>query len=106
MPALGTSSSVPKLGLLDFAWHAIMQANSCYITLEFGTLPTENLFGVLLRDHRFRAKHGNMPQSHPDYPLLVADMLTHFCPDDDAWRIKVLQRARYVIDCAVKGLLK
>lgn len=106
LPALGTSSSVPKLGLLDYAWHAIMQSRSCFITLEFGTLPTEHMFEVLLRDHRFRAQHGNQPAAHPDYPKLVAEMLAHFCPEDNTWRKGVLQRARYVIDCAVDGLLK
>ncbi len=35
LPALGTSSSVPKLGLLDYAWHAIMQPGSCFVTLEY-----------------------------------------------------------------------
>ena len=106
LPALGTSSSVPKLGLIDYAWHAIMQSGSCFITLEFGTRPTETMFDVLLHDHRFRAKHGNQPLAHPDYPQLVADLLAHFCPADVGWRLQVLQRARYVIDCALDGLLQ
>ncbi len=106
LPALGTSSSVPKLGLIDYAWHAIMPSSSCFITLEFGTLPVDDMFEVLIRDHCFRAKHGNQPSSHPDYPQLVTDMLAHFCPDHNEWRMKVLQRARYVIDCALAGLLK
>lgn len=106
LPALGTSSSVPKLGLIDYAWHAIMQPASCFITLEFGTLPVDNLFEVLLRDHRFRALHGDRPLSHPDYPALVADMLAHFCPSDRDWRLRVLQRARNVIDAALAGLMQ
>lgn len=105
LPALGTSSSVPKLGLLDYAWHAIMQAESCFITLEFGTLPTENLFDVLLRDHRFRARHGTQPVDHPDFPALVDALRAHFCPSDPDWRSQVLQRARTVTDRALEGLL-
>lgn len=104
LPALGTSSSVPKLGLLDYAWHAIMQGNSCYITLEFGTLPTAGLFDVLLRDHRFHAEHGARAFSHPDYAALVADMQAHFCPQDERWREAVLVRARAVIERALAGL--
>jgi hypothetical protein len=92
--------------LIDYAWHAIMQNNSCYITLEFGTLPVDDMFEVLMRDHRFRAKHGNQPSSHPDYPQLVAEMLAHFCPDENEWRMKVLWRARDVIDSALAGLLQ
>jgi len=106
LPALGTSSSVPKVGLIDYAWHDIMQPGSCFITLEFGTQPTNSMFEVLLRDHRFRARHGIQPLSHPGYPALVADMLAHFCPDDDEWRLQVLLRARDVIDAAVAGLLQ
>ena len=105
LPALGTSSSVPKLGLQDYAWHAIMDDRSCFITLEFGTLPTENLFEVLLHDHRYRARHGTQPLDRPDYPRLVADMLAHFCPEHAAWRSRVLDRARTVTDRAVEGLL-
>lgn len=106
MPALGTSSSVPKVGLIDYAWHATMQPGSCFVTLEFGTQPVESMFEVLLRDHRFRARHGIQPLSHPDYPALVADMLAHFCPDDSNWRMRILLRARDVIDAALAGLLQ
>lgn len=106
LPALGTSSSVPKTGLIDYAWHVIMPPGSCFITLEFGTQPTQTLFEVLLRDHRFRAHHGIQPLSHPDYPALVAEMLAHFCPDDNDWRMQVLLRARDVIDAALMGLLQ
>ncbi len=105
LPALGTSSSVPKLGLLDYAWHAIMRSGSCFITLEYGTLATGELFDVLLRDHRFRALHGSEPVMHPDYPALVAALRAHFCPDDPVWRRQVLVRARQVIDRALEGLL-
>jgi len=105
LPALGTSSSVPKRGLLDYAWHAIMSSGSCFITLEFGTLPIESIFNVLMWDHRFRASHGSQPLDHPEYPALVAAMRAHFCPDDTDWRKQVLARARQVIDRALAGLL-
>jgi hypothetical protein len=104
LPALGTSSSVPKLGLLDYAWHAIMRPDSCFITLEFGTLAIGELFDVLLRDHRFRATHGSEPAMHPDYPALVTALKAHFCPSGPDWRRQVLVRAREVIDRALEGL--
>lgn len=104
LPALGTSSSVSKFGLLDYAWHSIMGANSCFITLEYGTLATANLFDVLLQDHRFRARHGSEPIMHPAYLTLIATLRAHFCPDDPQWRRKVLLRARQVIDWALQGL--
>jgi len=105
LPALGTSSSVPKLGLLDYAWHAVMDDDSCFVTLEFGTLPTDNLFEVILRDHRFRARHGRKPVDQADFPALVNELRAHFCPEDPDWREQVLMRARTVIDRALEGLL-
>jgi len=104
LPALGTSSSVPKIGLLDYAWHAIMPAGSCYITLEYGTYPTQALFEVLLHDHRFWARHGAGAAQHPQRAALIRDMRAHFCPDGPAWRRQVLLRAREVIRRARHGL--
>ncbi|MEY3289777.1 MAG: hypothetical protein RLZZ419_2019 [Pseudomonadota bacterium] len=100
LPWLGTSSSVPKLGLLDYAWHAIMNERSCYITLEFGTYRTDQLFEVLLRDHQLWAQSDNdlarLEHSHL--------MKQHFCPQDKAWQEMVLFRARQVISQALRGV--
>jgi len=104
LPALGTSSSVPKTGLLDYAWHAVMPAGSCYITLEYGTYETQELFDVLLQDHRFWAKHGAAAAGHPDRAVLVEHMRAHFCPDDPEWRRQVLLQARRAIRQAMEGL--
>lgn len=100
LPLLGTSSSVPKLGLLDYVWHAIMNERSCYITLEFGTYRTDQLFEVLLRDHQLWAQPGN------DLARLEHSQLMrqHFCPDDKAWKEMVLFRARQVISQALQGI--
>lgn len=100
LPALGTSSSVPKLGLLDYIWHNVMNECSCFVTLEFGTYPTGQLFEVLIMDHQLWAD-----RSGPS--LLVkqqAAMLRHFCPADRAWREMVLFRARQTILQALQGL--
>jgi hypothetical protein len=100
LPLLGTSSSVPKLGLLDYAWHAIMNERSCYITLEFGTYRTDQLFEVLLRDHQLWAQYDN-DLARREHSRL---MRQHFCPDDKAWKEMVLFRARQVINQALLGL--
>lgn len=91
----GTSSSVPKQGLLDFAWHRIMHEDSCFITLEFGTLGTESLFNVLLEDvHPEKGRHTYGSES----------LLNHFCPVDDYWREAVIFRGRQVIFQALSGI--
>lgn len=99
-PALGTSSSVPKLGLMDYAWHDIMNTQSCHITLEFGSYSTGQLFDVLLRDHQLWAQADNWlaRKAHS------IKMRQHFCPDDCAWQELVLFRARQVIHQALQGL--
>jgi hypothetical protein len=100
LPLLGTSSSVPKTGLLDYAWHAIMNERSCYITLEFGTFSTGQLFEVLLRDHQLWAEPDNR-LARLEHSCL---MRSHFCPDDPAWKEMVLFRARQVLAQAMRGL--
>jgi hypothetical protein len=105
LPALGTSSSVPKTGLLDYVWHAIMPAGSCYITLEYGTYATQELFEVLLLDHRFWAEHGVAAAGHPERANLVRRMRAHFYPEDPAWRRQVLLQARRTVHQAITGLL-
>ncbi|MDD5461594.1 MAG: DUF2817 domain-containing protein [Methylococcales bacterium] len=100
LPLQGTSSSVPKTGLLDYAWHAIMNERSCYITLEFGTFSTDQLFEVLLRDHQLWARAGNDPDRLQHSKL----MRRHFCPDDQAWQEMVLFRARQVITQGLQGV--
>ncbi|HEY8098995.1 MAG TPA: DUF2817 domain-containing protein [Methylobacter sp.] len=99
LPLLGTSSSVPKTGLLDFAWHAIMNERSCYVTLEFGTFSTDQLFEVLLRDHQLWAQSGN-EQARLEHSKI---MRRHFYPDDRAWQEMVLFRARQVIAQGLSG---
>ena len=96
---------MPKTGLLDYAWHAIMIPGSCYITLEYGTFETQELFDVLLEDHRFWAQHGAAAAAHPERAALIARMQSHFCPADPEWRRQVLLQAHRAIHQAMTGLL-
>jgi len=99
LPFLGTSTSVPKTGLLDYAWHRVMNSRGCYVTLEFGTYNTGQLFEVLLQDHLLGARPDTAArQSH------AAVMRHHFCPNDTAWREMVLFRARQVILQGLRGV--
>jgi hypothetical protein len=100
LPLAGTSSSVPKLGLLDYLWHALMNSHSCFITLEFGTYSTDRLFEILLRDHQLWAMTNNYQERREHSQV----MKQHFCPDDLAWRELVLFRGRQVISQALFGL--
>ncbi len=99
---LGKSFSVPKAGLMDYRWHALMEERGCFLTLEFGTLGTESLFDVLLTDHQAWYVNGwmNSLQESVDLQHELKDdsqyitnrnaMLNHFCPDDGLWQQAVL----------------
>lgn len=97
LPLAGTSSSVPKQGLMDYAWHRIMDDESCFVTLEFGTYSTDALLDVLQEDHR-RHREGPVPLP------AQAPMRDHFAPADPHWRAAVQARAGTVIDMALRGL--
>lgn len=100
LPLAGTSYSVPKLGLLDYLWHSVMNDHSCYVTLEFGTFGTETLFNVLLDDHRLWAQQAIQQQRIEQ----AQQMMRHFCPEDAVWRELVLFRGRQVIAQALRGV--
>ncbi|TNE81669.1 MAG: DUF2817 domain-containing protein [Gammaproteobacteria bacterium] len=101
VPASGTSCSVPKHGLLDYAWHDVMTGGSCFVTLEFGTLGTDALFEVLL-DEAAAWAQGAPPETLRQE--VSRAMRSHFYPDDPAWREAVIFRARQVIQQALWGL--
>lgn len=98
-PGLGDSSSVPKLGLLDYFWHPYMQQIGCFVTLEFGTYSTDKLFTTILNDQV--AWHGKIAST---IQASSKAMRAHFYPDDPYWRELCLVKARQVIQQAIIGL--
>lgn len=101
-PALGNSSSPPKLGLVDYGWQAALGERVCFITLEFGTYPPEQMFEVLCADHRLHlqairwndARVQKVKQALRDY----------FYPATADWQEMILMRGRQVIRQAIQGL--
>lgn len=108
LPLAGTSSSVPKLGLMDYAWHQIMDDGSCFVTLEFGTYGTAPLFDSILADHRLHAaspieQAAELAQT-AHYQAVKQQLHRHFCPADQQWQQMLVWRARQVIQLALTGL--
>lgn len=101
LPDVGSSSSVPKLGLLDYAWHHIMSGDSCFVTLEFGTLGTESLFEVLYQEACVWAS-GNATDMEKEEQGVA--MRAHFYPREQGWREAVIFRSRQVFLQALKGV--
>jgi len=100
LPPEGNSSSVTKHGLLDYRWHRLMRNSGCFVTLEFGTYPTEALFNTILADHcAWKSGNKEMIASSAE------SMRRHFCPEDPYWRELVLVKGRQVIQQAMNGLI-
>ncbi|MBQ0754835.1 MAG: DUF2817 domain-containing protein [Gammaproteobacteria bacterium] len=103
LPFAGTSSSVPKQGLLDYCWHAIMNHESCFVTLEFGTYSIDSLFNSLLEDHRLHA-NPNIDWHTEACQKTKQKLMQHFYPNDPQWQEMVLLRGRQIIRLALEGL--
>ncbi|GAB4254749.1 MAG: DUF2817 domain-containing protein [Methylomicrobium sp.] len=100
-PALGTSTSVPKFGLLDYAWHRILADSGCYITLEFGTYSIDAMFDVL-REENYRW-HRQTDIKYGD-DTIRRKIRDYFFPDKQDWKEMVLFRAEQVLRQALHGL--
>lgn len=104
VPEEGTSSSVPKLGLVDYAWHAILGRNSCYVTLEYGTYPIGGLLQTLREDHAANPP-GSQDWHDPARRAVRERLRRHFYPGEPQWQTLVLLRARQVVQMACAGLV-
>jgi len=103
-PALGTSTSVPKTGLLDYCWQGALGPMVTFVTLEFGTYPLEELFGYLRADHLLH--RAGPPDWHaPATQAAKTALKRHFFPDTPEWRSMIIARGREVLRQARDGLL-
>ena len=102
-PALGTSNSVPKHGLVDYAWQQAFGDRVCFLTLEFGSHSFTHLMDVLRRDHALRASPGSSLDPGRIEQARQA-MQAHFYPNATDWQESVIFRSRQVMNMAMKGL--
>jgi hypothetical protein len=103
-PALGTSTSVAKAGLLDYCWQQALGKSVTFVTLEYGTYPLDLLFRYLRADHILH--RGGLPDwNAPETQALKKALRHHFFPDTPEWREMILTRGREVLRQARDGLL-
>ncbi|PKM11760.1 MAG: DUF2817 domain-containing protein [Gammaproteobacteria bacterium HGW-Gammaproteobacteria-3] len=103
-PALGTSTSVLKQGLLDYAWHDALGDRGCCLTLEFGTYAVDEMFRVLREENYFRQqffREGIASESLQNARQRLRD---YFFPDKEDWKEMVLFRSCQVMRQALAGL--
>lgn len=102
-PALGTSSSSAKAGLVDYAWHA-QGPHVVFVTLEYGTYPTTRMFRMLRADHMLHRGGRAIDWQAPATQAVKDALRHHFYPATDDWREQVLWRSRQVVRQALAGL--
>jgi hypothetical protein len=101
-PALGTSSSTVKDGLMEFGlMRAIGDAVLTHVALEYGTFDSSKGRIWLRRDNWLHA-YSNM--DHAEAKAIKAGLRRHFYPDTEEWKEMVLFRAGMVTRQAFRGL--
>ena len=103
-PLLGTSASLPIVGLTQYGWDREVGDRHVFIALEFGTYPTECGRANLRDDHWLHA-YGAVNWGSEETRRIKAALRKHFYPDTDDWREMVLFRSRQVIKQALAGLV-
>ncbi|MDH5182048.1 MAG: M14 family metallopeptidase [Gammaproteobacteria bacterium] len=101
-PALGTSTSVPKLGLVDYYWQEQLGDRVSFVTLEFGTYSVAEMFNVLRRDHILH--RSPVDWTAPETQQVKAAIRKFFYPEQPDWQEMILLRGRQVIRQALQGL--
>lgn len=104
VPALGTSSSVPKSGTAGTAfWQRRFGPRVVYTALEYGTFSPDVGRGPMREDHVLHAR-GPIDWNSPETQRIKRNLRHHFFPDTQPWRELVLFRSRQVLAQALAGL--
>lgn len=99
-PAAGTSSSVPKQGLMDYLWHQHFPAQGCYVTLEFGTFAVDKMFTILQQENYC----WHSPVSTEQKKSIQKQLRGYFYPEYQDWQEMVLFRCQQIISMSLKKL--
>lgn len=102
-PALGTSTSVAKAGLSDYGWQEALGEAVTFVTLEFGTYPTDAMFRVLRDDHILH-RDGLPDWGTAQTQRIKQAIRRHFYPGTPDWQEMVLCRSAQVVRQAMRGL--
>lgn len=103
-PLAGTSTSVPKCGLLDYAWHQAFGDKGCYVTLEFGTYPVAQMFAALQEENYYWQQWQKGEISRQKMQKINQNLRHFFYPAKRDWMEMVLFRSSQVIAQALAGL--
>lgn len=98
----GESVSAHLVGTIDagIAW-LLRDREVTSLALEYGTVPSNEVFAALRADNWLYA-HGD--PAGPEAKAIKARIRAAFYVDTDAWKTRILERAREVVDQGLTGL--
>lgn len=99
-PAAGTSSSVPKHGLMDYLWHMHLPGKGCYVTLEFGTFAVDKMFALLQQENYC----WHNPVALEKRLVIQQQLREYFYPEYQDWQEMVLFRCQQIIAMSLQKL--
>lgn len=101
--AVGNSSSVRLNGTIDFGYRrACPNAEQTAITLEFGTLPLEDVHQAIRADNWLYAKGG--AEASPLFPSIKAQIRAAFYGEDPQWKADIWARGQEIVEQALLGV--
>ena len=101
--AVGNSASVRLSGTIDFGYRrACPDAEQTAITLEFGTLPLEEVHEAIRADNWLYAKGGAEASSH--FKAIKAQTRAAFYGEDSQWKADIWARGQEIVEQALAGV--
>ena len=101
--AVGNSASVRLSGTIDFGYRrACPDAEQTAITLEFGTLPLEQVYEAIRADNWLYAKGG--AEASPLFKAIKAQIRSAFYGEDSQWKADIWARGQEIVEQALAGV--
>ncbi len=101
--AVGNSASVKLNGTIDFGYRrACPDAEQTAITLEFGTLPLEEVHEAIRADNWLYAKGG--AEKSPHFKAIKAQTRAAFYGEDSQWKADIWARGQEIVEQALAGV--
>lgn len=101
--AVGDSASVRLNGTIDFGYRrACPDAEQTAITLEFGTLPLEEVHEAIRADNWLYAKGGGAASKH--FRAIKQQVRAAFYGEDSQWQADIWDRGQEIVGQALDGV--
>lgn len=101
--AVGDTASVRLNGTIDFGYRrACPSAEQTAITLEFGTLPLEDVHEAIRADNWLYAKGGGAASPH--FKAIKRQVREAFYGEDSQWKADIWARGQEIVEQAIAGV--